>query len=205
MTVTAGVPEELGARLLRAAGASVTGVDIEMIKADAGELTAETAAARIEVGGRAGSRQVTARLGFGLALAAVTGAPVRLARRGAGPAGRSRARGRPGRPDSGPAATRPAVDGAPRPGGRGRSRRGNPRGRSRHRNPCAGPASSRATCQFADGLDRWEPRHRLCLTRPRQPGERDLRVRSRRRFRDPVGGRAAARRVSSAGADDLRR
>jgi hypothetical protein len=78
VTVTAGVPEELGARLLRAAGATVTGVNIEMTKADAGELTAETAAARIEVGGRAGSRQVTARLGLGLAVAAATGAPVRL-------------------------------------------------------------------------------------------------------------------------------
>jgi hypothetical protein len=78
VTVTAGVPEELGTRLLRAAGAAVTGVDIEMTKADAGELTPETAAARIEVGGRAGSRQVTARLGLGLAVAAATGAPVRL-------------------------------------------------------------------------------------------------------------------------------
>ena len=78
VTVTAGVPEDLGVRLLRAAGATVTGVDIELTKPDAGELTPETAAARIEVGARAGSRQVTARLGLGLAVAAATGAPVRL-------------------------------------------------------------------------------------------------------------------------------
>jgi hypothetical protein len=78
VTVTAGVPEELGARLLRAAGATVTGVDIEMTNADTCVLTAECAAARIEVGGRAGSRQVIARLGLGLAVAAATGAPVRV-------------------------------------------------------------------------------------------------------------------------------
>jgi len=78
VTVTAGVPEELGARLLRAAGATVTGVDIEMTSADTCVLTAESAAARIEVGGRAGSRQVAARLGLGLAVAAATGAPVRV-------------------------------------------------------------------------------------------------------------------------------
>jgi hypothetical protein len=78
VTVTAGVPEELGARLLRAAGAAVTGVNIEMTRAGAGELTAETAAARIEVGGRAGSRQVIAPLGLGLAAAAAAGASVRI-------------------------------------------------------------------------------------------------------------------------------
>ncbi len=78
VTVTAGVPEELGARLLRAAGATVTGVDIEMTNADSCVLTAECAAARIEVGGRAGSRQITARLGLGLAVAAAAGAPVRV-------------------------------------------------------------------------------------------------------------------------------
>lgn len=78
VTVTAGVPEELGARLLRAAGATVTGVDIEMINADTCVLTAESAAARIEVGGRTRSRQVTARLGLGLAVAAAAGAPVRM-------------------------------------------------------------------------------------------------------------------------------
>jgi hypothetical protein len=78
VTVTAGVPEELGARLLRAAGVTVTGVDIEMTSADTCVLTAESAAALIEIGGRAGTRQVAARLGLGLAVAAATGAPVRV-------------------------------------------------------------------------------------------------------------------------------
>jgi hypothetical protein len=78
VTVTAGVPEELGARLLRAAGATVTGVDVDMTAVDAGELGSQTATARIEVASPAGPRQVTARLGLGLAVAAATGAPVRV-------------------------------------------------------------------------------------------------------------------------------
>jgi len=78
VTVTAGVPEELGARLLRAAGATVTGVDIDMTATDADELATETATARIEVASPAGPRQVTARLGLGLAVAAAAGAPVRV-------------------------------------------------------------------------------------------------------------------------------
>jgi hypothetical protein len=78
VTVTAGVPEELGTRLLRAAGATVTGVDVGMTASDAGELATETAAARIEVASPAGPRQVTARLGLGLAVAAAAGAPVRV-------------------------------------------------------------------------------------------------------------------------------
>jgi hypothetical protein len=78
VTVTAGVPEELGARLLRAAEAAVTGVDIELTDDAAGQLTTGTAAARIEVSGRAGSRHVTAGLGLGLAAAAAARAPVRI-------------------------------------------------------------------------------------------------------------------------------
>jgi hypothetical protein len=78
VTVTAGVPEELGARLLRAAGATVTGVDVELTAPDAGELAGNTAVARIEVASPVGPRQVTARLGLGLAVAAAARAPVRL-------------------------------------------------------------------------------------------------------------------------------
>jgi hypothetical protein len=78
VTVTAGVPEELGARLLRAAGATVTGVDVDMTAVDADELATQTATARIEVASPAGPRQVTARLGLGLAVAAAAGAPVRV-------------------------------------------------------------------------------------------------------------------------------
>ena len=75
----AGVPEELAARLLNAAGASVAGVELDPAAADVQEVTAETFAARIELGGQPEPRHVTARLDAGLALAVVTGAPVRVA------------------------------------------------------------------------------------------------------------------------------
>jgi hypothetical protein len=81
----AGTAEELTGRLLQAAGVAVTGVDI-------GDLSTETTApprpgpasrppaeARVALGAAGGTRQVTARLGFGLALAAAAGAPVRVA------------------------------------------------------------------------------------------------------------------------------
>jgi hypothetical protein len=77
--ITAGVPQELTTRLLGAARAQVTGVDIDLTKADAEELNQEVAVARIGLAGPAGTRQVTAALGLALALAAVAGAPVRLA------------------------------------------------------------------------------------------------------------------------------
>jgi RNA polymerase sigma-70 factor, ECF subfamily len=65
-------PEDLAGRLLSAAGGAVTGVDID-------ELGPDVLAAHIGVTGPAGTRQVTAHLGSGLALAAATGAPVRVA------------------------------------------------------------------------------------------------------------------------------
>jgi len=64
--------DELTARLLRAAAASVTGVDID-------ELGPEVAVARIELAGPAGTRHVTARVAEGLAVAITAGAPVRVA------------------------------------------------------------------------------------------------------------------------------
>ena len=77
--VTDGVPAELTTRLLGAARARVTGVDIDLTEARAGELSPEVTVARIGLAGPAGTRQVTADLGLGLALAAAAGAPVRLA------------------------------------------------------------------------------------------------------------------------------
>ena len=77
--VTAGVPEEVTVRLLRAASASVTGVDIDVTEADTDELTPQASVARIGLGGPAGTRHVTAGLGLGLAMAAAAGVPVRLA------------------------------------------------------------------------------------------------------------------------------
>jgi RNA polymerase sigma factor (sigma-70 family) len=65
-------PEQTTDRLLRAVGASVTAVEID-------ELGPDVTAARIELAGPGGTRQVTARLADGLALAAAARAPVRVA------------------------------------------------------------------------------------------------------------------------------
>jgi hypothetical protein len=77
--IAAYAPEELTARLLRAAGATVTLVDIDVTRADTGELSPEGTVARIGLSGPSGNSEVTAGLGLGLAMAAATGAPVRLA------------------------------------------------------------------------------------------------------------------------------
>jgi hypothetical protein len=75
----AGPAEELTARLLHAAGASVTGVDIDAAESEASELDPEAFTARIELGGPAGTRHVTVPFGLGLAMATAAGAPVRMA------------------------------------------------------------------------------------------------------------------------------
>ncbi len=63
--------DELTDRLLRAAGASVTGVDLD-------ELGPEVTVARIALTSPAGTQHVTARLAEGLAIAITAGAPVRV-------------------------------------------------------------------------------------------------------------------------------
>jgi RNA polymerase sigma-70 factor, ECF subfamily len=63
--------DELTGRLLHAAGASVTGVDVD-------ELGPQVTAARIALASRAGTQHVTARLAEGLAIALTAGAPVRV-------------------------------------------------------------------------------------------------------------------------------
>jgi RNA polymerase sigma-70 factor (ECF subfamily) len=77
-------PDELTDRLLRAAGARVTAVDVD-------ELGPEVTVARIELTTAAGPEHVTARLLDGLAVAIISGAPIRVADvamdRLAGPAG----------------------------------------------------------------------------------------------------------------------
>jgi bifunctional DNase/RNase len=78
--------EVITAGLLDAAGVTVTGVDIDEL--DAALTTgprrgrdAATATARIEftAAGTAEPRQMTVRIGYALAMAAATGAPIRLA------------------------------------------------------------------------------------------------------------------------------
>jgi hypothetical protein len=77
--VTAPAPQVLTARLLGAAGASVTEVDIEATRTHLDELSPQVTVARVRLTGGGGTRDVTTDLGLGLAMAAAAGAPVRLA------------------------------------------------------------------------------------------------------------------------------
>jgi hypothetical protein len=125
--------------LLAAAGVRVTGVDLD-------ELGPEVTAARIEITGPAGPRQVTTRLAEGLALAITTQAPVRVADsvldRLAGPAEASGERD--GAPASPPSCPPPGS--APSPGSA---------------LPVAAPARRRLRPRYEprnlglDGLDGW--------------------------------------------------
>jgi len=81
----AGTAEELTGRLLQAAGVAVTGVNIDDLDTETtapprlGPPSRPLAEARIVLGAPGGTRHVTARLGFGLALAAAAGVPVQVA------------------------------------------------------------------------------------------------------------------------------
>jgi hypothetical protein len=143
--ITAAVPQELTTRLLGAARARVTGVDIDVTEADAGELSPEVTVARIGLVGPAGTRQVTAGLARGLALAAAAGAPVRLA---------DAVLDRLAVPVPGDDLLTPFLDrvppaARPRPGHR-------PPGWPR--DPLSGrrPRYEPRNLGFADGLDRWD-------------------------------------------------
>jgi hypothetical protein len=70
---------ETAVRLLGTAGTEVSGVDIEPVSDDVPELRSDTVTARIGLATTAGSRPVTVGAEYGLALAAVAGAPVRVA------------------------------------------------------------------------------------------------------------------------------
>ncbi len=78
-TVMAGVLEETAARLLHAAGVTVTVVDIEPAREDVPELRPGTVAARVGLATTAGTRHVLVSAGYGLKLAIVAGVPVRVA------------------------------------------------------------------------------------------------------------------------------
>ena len=86
--ITDGVPQELTARLLGAARARVTGVDIDVTDAGAAELSPEVTVARIGLAGPAGTRQVTAGPRPGPGAGRRRRRPGPAGRRGAGPAGR---------------------------------------------------------------------------------------------------------------------
>jgi hypothetical protein len=70
---------ETAVRLLGTAGTEVSGVDIEPASDDVPELRSDTVTARVGLATAAGSRPVTVGAEYGLALAAVAGAPVRVA------------------------------------------------------------------------------------------------------------------------------
>ena len=143
--IAADVPQELTARLLGAARAQVTGVDVDVTDAGAVELSSAVCVARIGLAGLAGTRQVIADLGLGLALAQAVGAPVRLAAdvldRLAAPA--------PGDDLLTPFLDRVPADGRVRPGG------GLP-GRAEAALPARRPRYEPRNLDFAAGLDRWD-------------------------------------------------
>jgi hypothetical protein len=130
--VMAGVLEETAARLLHAAGVTVTAVDIEPASEDVPELRPGTAAARIGLATTAGTRQVMVSAGYGLKLAVVAGVPVRVADAVMDRLAVPVQGGDVHAPFLLPAAVRP-------PGDPGQGRRFEPRNMA-----------------FADGLDRWE-------------------------------------------------
>jgi hypothetical protein len=70
---------ETAVRLLGTAGTAVTAVDIEPASADVPELRSDTVTARVGLATATGTRPVTVGAEYGLALAAVAGAPVRVA------------------------------------------------------------------------------------------------------------------------------
>jgi hypothetical protein len=70
---------ETAARLLRTAGTAVIAVDIEPTSDDVPELRWDTVTTRVGLATATGTRPVTVSAEYGLALAAVAGAPVRVA------------------------------------------------------------------------------------------------------------------------------
>ena len=70
---------ETAVRLLRTAGTAVSAVDIETAGDDVPELRWDTVTARVGLAAATGTRPFTVSAKYGLALAAVAGAPVRVA------------------------------------------------------------------------------------------------------------------------------
>jgi hypothetical protein len=123
---------ETAVRLLRAAGTAVSAVDIEPASDDVPELRWDTVTARVGLATATGTRPVTVSAEYGLALAAVAGAPVRVA---------DKVMDRLAVPVPGEdmlAPFLPLADARP-PGGPGQPRRFEPRNMA-----------------FTDGLDHWQ-------------------------------------------------
>ena len=123
---------ETAVRLLRTAGTAVSAVDIETAGDDVPELRWDTVTARVGLATATGTRPFMVSAKYGLALAAVAGAPVRVA---------DEVMDRLAVPVEGEdmlAPFLPRADARP-PGGAGRERRFEPRNMA-----------------FTDGLDYWE-------------------------------------------------
>jgi hypothetical protein len=123
---------ETAVRLLRTAGTEVSAVDIEPASGDVPELRWDTVTARVGLATATGTRPVTVSAEYGLALAAVAGAPVRVADEVMGRLAVSVPGGDMLAPFLSPADARP-------PGRLGQRRRFEPRNMA-----------------FRDGLDYWE-------------------------------------------------
>ena len=130
--VMAGVLEETVARLLHAAGVAVTAVEIEPAGDDVPELRWDTVVVRVRLATAPGTRPVTVSAEYGLALAAVAGAAVRVA---------DEVMDRLAVPVQGEDVHAPFLpQAAVRPPGR----------------PGQGPRFEPRNMAFTDGLDRWE-------------------------------------------------
>jgi hypothetical protein len=195
--VTTDAPEELTARLLHAAGASVAGVDIDVTAADIDELSAQVTVTRIGLSGPGGSaaRHGGSRPGPGHGGRRERPSPAR--RRATGPAGRTGIRRRSAQP-----VPRPRAAGRPA----GHPSRPAPALRAAqpvlHRRP--GPVGPRPRFPPPGRRGLWFPPHGRRLWFP-PPDGRELFSRRRRPDRDPVLGRAAAPRIRRPGPGDLRR
>ena len=151
--IVADAPEDLTARLLHAADASVAGVDIDVTAADIDELNPQVTVARVGLRGSTGTRQVTAGLGLGLAMAVASGAPVRVP---------DAVMERLAVPVAGEDLLTPFLDHVP-PYARalpGRGLAGWPMGALPGKRPRFEPRN----LDFADGLDRWDLDSGLGLT-----------------------------------------
>jgi hypothetical protein len=139
----ADAPEELTARLIRAAGAAVTGVDIDDADPAADGLDPGAYTARIELAGPAGARHVTVPFGLGLAMAAAASAPIRV------PEGVLDRRAVPVKGDD---LLGPLLGRLPAPARPSGGRIAGWPARLPAKRPRYGPRN----LDFADGLDRWE-------------------------------------------------
>jgi hypothetical protein len=143
--IAADVPEELTARLLHAADASVAGVDIDVTAADIDELSPQVTVARVGLRGSTGTRQVTASLGLGLTMAVASDAPVRVP---------DAVMDRLAVPVTGEDLLTPLLDHVP-PYARALPGHG-PAGWPMGTLPGKRPRFEPRNLDFADGLDRWD-------------------------------------------------